>query len=1116
MSLQPPNFPLPANRLSLVSELPSPQPETNEGSKRLSRYTEDDDSEHISARGSRRGSDAEMLVPIRRRSLLQHGIATRPNFMADDPRSALPSQMRLPHEMQNYYYNPEKPTESPLSALEMLGPNTAFAVPGPRTETPTDLGHTGAYKLGSLRITNGPASPAPSIDERSSSLGAEEKYEEARKSVKKAHHKGLSKRSNTLSVPTEASKTPWIVNSSSPLRQAYATEFVQLTIDIPSPTFELFDFNTTERLTKDSPTRSADLAHEYQQEIASSPFSFENSPLPSPKLESTSKHTAMEDHLFEAEMCTPTIENTPRFQSSFDSGYEGGPIRKVKGPREQPPKPLAKADSGYSSNMSLRSFKKESSPAVPPKDSPPTLIRDSFTRVPSSSYSVNSTITLGSETMVTQERIVVAATPAKAFNTAAELPSPPVPRKSREQAEAANLSKPHLEVPAPKASRRKSLPAIAKVAQEMRESSPADSEKSTSTASSSIWQRKKLNKRPQSYQPPVAQPVYTVQAFRTPSEQFRIPVPPVEARQHLDQRVAGFPIASIPNTFSRSSRLRHSSSKETLGTIFSVGSLEIKDELNFARLQGKLPAVPPPETIPEAPVDSAPPAAPRAPRPDYNKRHTFQAVPAAPGLRQEQSRQPFQPPRRDHVHGSKEKVQTQMGYSNPAPAFRATGQLDPHFVSQLTSFDNISSSLGKSPYELAVGTLPQQKKPVSERAKSMTAQFEADAAACYARARTVSQESQSTIVRTKKSYDSISSSSNPYATETISVQRVSSRGSRGPPQAHANMRRSQYFQQARSIESMQQTYSQQEYVQDKQAVETEDDSQRLSIRTLKTKVAPPVSMTTQRKALPTVPSYTAPALRQISNETPPPLPTPSAPRHQTSDDAINDGWKKSAGAWAARRQTAGEALVTKKSIEIAVPVASELKARKSMDANAYRESMRNGQQPQALRSPKSFEAPQSKQGRSWNVGVGYENSSYGQQTQSQPRYQQQGYQIEEYTHTYGATDSYYDKENLSYTNQYSEQEYYEPEAESEHREAQRLPETIHQRKTSTSEMLVLDRFSGGLDYGYEPGLGLVGSAGTRNVGKMANAGRKSVRESMHYGVDFSDVPVILQRVRVES
>jgi hypothetical protein len=65
-------------------------------------------------------------------------------------------------------------------------------------------------------------------------------------------------------------------------------------------------------------------------------------------------------------------------------------------------------------------------------------------------------------------------------------------------------------------------------------------------------------------------------------------------------------------------------------------------------------------------------------------------------------------------------------------------------------------------------------------------------------------------------------------------------------------------------------------------------------------------------------------------------------------------------------------------------------------------------------------------------------------------------------------------------------------------------------------MLILDRFAGGLAYGYEPGYGLGGSAGTRNVGGLAGGGRKSVGSRVDYGLDFSDVPVFLRRVKIET
>ena len=52
------------------------------------------------------------------------------------------------------------------------------------------------------------------------------------------------------------------------------------------------------------------------------------------------------------------------------------------------------------------------------------------------------------------------------------------------------------------------------------------------------------------------------------------------------------------------------------------------------------------------------------------------------------------------------------------------------------------------------------------------------------------------------------------------------------------------------------------------------------------------------------------------------------------------------------------------------------------------------------------------------------------------------------------------------------------------------------------------RYSGGLGYGYEHGLGFGGSAGTRSVSGVAKATRKSVPLSEGFGVDLSDVPIM--------
>jgi hypothetical protein len=127
-------------------------------------------------------------------------------------------------------------------------------------------------------------------------------------------------------------------------------------------------------------------------------------------------------------------------------------------------------------------------------------------------------------------------------------------------------------------------------------------------------------------------------------------------------------------------------------------------------------------------------------------------------------------------------------------------------------------------------------------------------------------------------------------------------------------------------------------------------------------------------------------------------------------------------------------------------------------------------------------------------------------------------QQQEYDHTYGSYPQN-NKENAPYHHhqQQEEAEYYAP-THHDQPEHPYLPEQIHREHSSTQDMLILDRFAGGLGYGYESGYGLSGSAGTRNSGNFlgAGAGRKGVEVAGRWGVDLSDVPVFLRGVRVEA
>jgi len=390
-----------------------------------------------------------------------------------------------------------------------------------------------------------------------------------------------------------------------------------------------------------------------------------------------------------------------------------------------------------------------------------------------------------------------------------------------------------------------------------------------------------------------------------------------------------------------------------------------------------------------------------------------------------------------------------------------------NFETQITSFDSISQSLGKSAYGVAASDSKRQQQ---ERAKSITAEFEANAAARFARARMVSQESQQgSILHRTTSYDSIANQ-NPYGGESAGNSRVSSR--RLPPSAHWN-----------SGNSLIATRNSNPNLRD-------DEKTHSFVSIARVKSPPPVSMQTQRKMVPTdIGSHAA----QQYSAPPPNRAPPQPPADWSAPPTTQDPWAMQRDFWATRK---AEAVQSRKTLE-----RKPVSARPSFDHPMPRS--------ESARPSIDYQRPQILQSQTLSHHMSFDNSYHfqGQQWTS--------YEGEKaYDHTYGSYE--YNKENQQqyYSRPQPEEEYYD--GPSDDFQDQRLPQSIHKATNSTSNMLILDRFAGGLGYGYEPGYGIGGSAGTRNVGKMAAASRKSVDVSMNYGLDFSDVPVFLQRVKVES
>ncbi|KAH0262090.1 hypothetical protein KCU91_g13629, partial [Aureobasidium melanogenum] len=89
-----------------------------------------------------------------------------------------------------------------------------------------------------------------------------------------------------------------------------------------------------------------------------------------------------------------------------------------------------------------------------------------------------------------------------------------------------------------------------------------------------------------------------------------------------------------------------------------------------------------------------------------------------------------------------------------------------------------------------------------------------------------------------------------------------------------------------------------------------------------------------------------------------------------------------------------------------------------------------------------------------------------------------------------------------------------PKSNSTQKRSSRVFEQPRPQRRSTappeSQDVPFDRFSGGLSYGWERGVGFGGSAGTRQKNDT-KAARKSVADSQNFGVDLSDIPVFMVR-----
>lgn len=278
----------------------------------------------------RTNSDVSLYTPMRKRSLMTPGVATRPTPADSIALPDMPTTDALPPSL--LHFDPPEPLGASLLPI----PHTSFgphSVPRAHTPSEADYQQTGAFKHGTLRIMNGSPARTPAQEPADINLSAS-----SSPAMRGRVRRGKITGSGSPALPCLTTVSSTTSTSNSVIVMAgleAATNFLP------------------------------------ELKLSMSPFAFSGIEPESPGLQITSKNTAIEDELFE--------DGTPEYGSEVlnirldldaKPPSSSGPVKEGKqkemnrsdsGVATTPTsttsyKPLSKADSGYSSTVSMRSL----------------------------------------------------------------------------------------------------------------------------------------------------------------------------------------------------------------------------------------------------------------------------------------------------------------------------------------------------------------------------------------------------------------------------------------------------------------------------------------------------------------------------------------------------------------------------------------------------------------------------------------------------------------------------------------------------------------------------------------------------------------------------------------
>ncbi|OLN85751.1 hypothetical protein CCHL11_07812 [Colletotrichum chlorophyti] len=648
-----------------------------------------------SVRVPRVDSEVSLYAPVRRRSIVQTpGVATRrPTENSASRRSSFRNSV------------PATPTkgQSRLNSLESIAmpvrPLTEYVAesdflrepvmePVERALTPSDMDYRplGTIKFGTLRITNGAASPLPSPDfEPPVDRLAVTSYETRTLEHSAQENRTVTMGKNDAEKDASATQSSTAPGGFSPIKTSFvsAAQQRQESNSSISPAFQPI----SKHMVVEDNVVQDDLQTEYSAEV----LTVRNDPNAKPSLERLQADQAQKDF---------------HGVSRADSGVVTSPIA------EHQPKTLSKADSGYSSNISLRSF--HGKHAAMSKGQPRRAAsEDSSDEESDVSSSLNAAVS-----NITTNPGHVNGPILLPASSASPIP-PPVPPKddifTPAKSNTTALSSPKLfNLNASQSLRKNRKSSVVVDSHQTTETGPLSPEMIRSSAATSDISNSALSigsglQREGKFQrllngpgmrgPPAVHAIH-------PSDNA-IPPVPQDVQAKLNEHSGCFPTPTKRLT------LRHQASKDTLRTIFNIGGFgtgHFQDKRDFSPTADSNEALQNPTAEGGEPVEKIKPP----------RRRSLHSVPASIA----HAASLVIPARSIH----RKPVPSSTGNKSEYIGKARADDVEVGFEAQITSIDHVGESVGKSAFDQAFTAMVHREEPsgLVARTSTMTAQMERD------------------------------------------------------------------------------------------------------------------------------------------------------------------------------------------------------------------------------------------------------------------------------------------------------------------------------------------------------------------------------------------------------